>query len=171
MFTLRELEKNDIYIINQWRNDAEVIGSLGAPFRYINLDVDMKWFDAYMNNRNSQIRCVVLSGGEVIGLISLLSIDYLNQSAELHIMIGNKERQNQGAGTFAIKTMIDHAFKNMNLQRIELTVLESNQRARHVYEKLGFVREGIKRKAKFKNGQFVNTCVYALLKEEYKGWE
>ena len=166
MFELRELEKNDICIINKWRNDAEVIGSLGAPFRYINVDVDMKWFDAYMNNRNSQVRCVVLSEGEVIGLVSLLSIDYLNQSAELHIMIGDKESQNKGAGTFAIKAMIDHAFDNMNLQRIELTVLENNQRARHVYEKLGFVCEGVKRKAKFKNGQFVNMCVYALLKEE-----
>ena len=168
MFTLRELEKSDIYIINQWRNDAEVIECLGAPFRYINLDVDIKWFETYMNNRNSQIRCAVLSDGKVIGLVSLLSIDYLNQSAELHIMIGNKENQNQGAGTFAIKTMLDHAFKNMNLQRIELTVLENNQRARHVYEKVGFVCEGVKRKAKFKAGEFVNMCVYALLKEEYK---
>lgn len=51
MFRLRELERKDLPIINRWRNDAELIALLDAPFRYINLDVDMKWFDGYMSNR------------------------------------------------------------------------------------------------------------------------
>jgi hypothetical protein len=48
MYKLRELRKEDILKINKWRNDSELINHLGAPFRYINLDVDYRWYDNYM---------------------------------------------------------------------------------------------------------------------------
>ena len=50
--------------------------------------------------------------GKKIGLISLVSIDYMNQSAELHIMIGDTNNQGKGAGTFAVRAMLEHAFNN-----------------------------------------------------------
>ena len=40
MFKLRELEESDLEIINKWRNKHSLIDNLGAPFRYINLDVE-----------------------------------------------------------------------------------------------------------------------------------
>jgi RimJ/RimL family protein N-acetyltransferase len=55
----------------------------------------------------------------------------------------------------------------MNLQRIELTVLEDNSRAKHVYEKNGFVYEGRKRNAVFKDGKFVDMLMYSILRNEY----
>lgn len=170
MYCLRELERKDLVTINKWRNNPELIAFLGAPFRYINLDVDNKWFDNYMNNRGNMIRCAIVQEGEdeILGLVSLVSTDYINQSAEFHIMIGEKENQGCGIGTFAAKEMLNHAFYNMNLQRVELTVLEDNVRAQRLYEKIGFIREGVKRKAKFKNGKFVNMLIYAILREEFK---
>jgi len=169
MFRLREIEKKDLEKINEWRNDPELIELLGAPFRYINLDVDLKWYEAYMNNRGNAVRCAITKEDEdnILGLVSLVSINYMNQSAEFHIMIGDKANQGQGVGTFAINEMLNHAFNNMNLQRIELTVLEDNERAKHVYEKLGFVYEGRKRKARYKNGKFVDMLMYSILKTEF----
>ena len=43
--------------------------------------------------------------------------------------------------------MLNHAFFNMNLNRVELTVIENNKRSIHLYEKNGFVYEGRKIKA------------------------
>lgn len=170
MYKLRELERKDLSSINAWRNDPELIASLGAPFRYINLEVDAKWFDSYMAGRGNSVRCAIVEEGvedHILGLISLMSVDYMNQSAELHIMIGDKHNQGKGIGTFAVTEMLRHAFMNMNLQRVELTVLEENKRAQHLYEKCGFVREGLKRSAKYKNGQFVNMLMYGILKNEF----
>jgi RimJ/RimL family protein N-acetyltransferase len=170
MYQLRELEKKDLPKVNKWRNNPDLIALLGAPFRFINLNVDEKWFESYMANRGNTIRCAIVEGDndDILGLVSLVSIDYMNQSAEFHIMIGDKDNQGKGIGTFAVNAMLQHAFYNMNLQRIELTVLEDNERARHLYEKVGFIQEGIKRKAKYKNGKFINMIVYSILKEEYK---
>lgn len=169
MYKLRELCRNDLEAINKWRNNPEIIASLGAPFRFINLEVDSRWFDSYMNSRSNAVRCAITEDGDdtILGLVSLVSIDHMNQSAEFHIMIG-EESQGKGMGTFALTEMLKHAFNNLNLQRIELTVLESNSRARHLYEKVGFVKEGVKRKAKYKNGKFEDMLLYAMLKEDFK---
>ena len=112
MYKLRELERKDLTIINSWRNDRELIEQLGAPFRYINLEVDQKWFDFYMSNRGNQVRCAIVEENkdDILGLVSLVSVNQMNQSAELHIMIGDKENQGKGIGSFAVKEMLNHAF-------------------------------------------------------------
>ena len=171
MYKLRELERKDMPIVNLWRRDSELIHFLGSPFRYINSDVDDKFFDSYMSSRDNTIRCAIVSDNSdvIIGLVTLANINHFNQSAVLHIMIGEKNNQDKGIGTFALTTMLDHAFYNMNLHRIELDVLAYNERAIHLYEKVGFKREGTRRKAVYKNGDFVDMHFYAILKDEYKG--
>lgn len=168
MYRLRELERKDLPIINGWRNDSDVIDLLGAPFRYINLEVDEKWYESYISNRGNAVRCAITenSNDEILGLISLTDVDYMNQSAVLHIMVGNKENQGRGIGTFAVRAMLNHAFNNMNLQRVELTVIADNERAKHLYEKCGFVYEGRMRKARYKNGKFVDMLIYSALRDE-----
>lgn len=170
MFHLRELERKDLPVINKWRNNPELIELLGAPFRYINLDVDMKWYESYMSNRGNAVRCAITEDDkdEILGLVSLVSVNYMNQSAEFHIMIGDQKNRGRGIGTFAVRSMLNHAFNNMNLQRVELTVLDDNAHAKHLYEKCGFIYEGKKRRAKYKNGEFVDMLMYSILKHEFK---
>lgn len=170
MYQLRELEKKDMKEINQWRNNPKLISMLGAPFRYINMEVDEQWYESYMRNRGNCVRCAIISEHEdkIIGLVSLTSIDYMNQRAEFHIQIGDSANYGKGAGKFAVREMLNHAFNNMNLHRIELSVLRDNERAKHLYEKCGFVYEGCKRAAVYKDGKFVDLLYYSILKEEYK---
>lgn len=168
MYKLRELERNDVKKLNEWRNNPELINMLGAPFRYINSEVDFAWFDNYMKSRSSNVRCAILDGNdEFIGVVSLTNINTINQSAEFHIMIGDEGSQNKGAGTYATKSMLSHAFENLNLNRIELTVLVDNYRAIKMYEKIGFRKEGELRNIYYKNGNFKNAYIYSILKEEY----
>lgn len=171
MYKLRELEREDIKRINKWRNDPNLIACLGAPYRFINEDVDSDWYDKYMHARNNSVRCAIVDSereDEVLGLISLLNINYINRCGEMHIMIGNSENRGKGLGTFAVTAMIDHAFDNLNLRRIELSVLETNAAAIRLYEKTGFIREGIKRKSNYKNGEYISMILMGLLKEERK---
>lgn len=170
MYRLRELERRDLETINKWRNDPNLIALLGAPYRYINLDVDIRWFENYMSNRGNAVRCAIVEDGkeDILGLVSLTDINFLNQSSILHIMIGDPQNQGRGVGSFAVQAMLDHAFYNMNLHRVELTVLESNTRAIHLYEKCGFSLEGKKREALYKNGRFVDVRMYSKLKAEHE---
>lgn len=51
MIKLRELEFEDLKIVNTWRNNKELIDSLGANFRYVNFETEKLWFDSYMKQQ------------------------------------------------------------------------------------------------------------------------
>ncbi|WP_027218048.1 GNAT family N-acetyltransferase [Butyrivibrio fibrisolvens] len=169
MYRLRELERKDLSEINKWRNDIEVINCLGAPFRYISYEVDEKWFNAYMHNRNNCVRCAIVdeSNDNIVGVVSLTNIDFIRRSAIFHIMIGKRENRGKGIGSFATKEMLHHAFENMNLNRVELEALSNNTIAINMYKKSGFVEEGIKRQAVYKNGNYIDMTMLSVLKHEY----
>ena len=171
MYKLREIRKDDISTINNWRNDPDLIACLGAPYRYINEDVDNNWFDQYMRSRNNAVRCAIVDENKadcILGMISLLDINYISRSGQLHIMIGEANNRGKGMGAFAVNEMLTHAFNNLNLHRIELNVLERNSIAQKLYKKCGFAVEGLRREANYKNGQYENVVMMSILKSEWK---
>ena len=171
MYKLRELQKEDITIINMWRSKRELIEKLEAPYRYINLETEYKWYENYLNNRGNTIRCAIVeekNEDNILGLVSLINVNTINRSATFHIMIGEQHNRRKGLGLFAANEILKHGFSDMNLNRIELTVLETNIPAIKLYEIVGFKKEGIKRKSIYKEGKYVNTIMMAVLKDEYK---
>lgn len=100
----------------------------------------------------------------LIGRVSLENINYINQSAELKIFV-DKEFQHRGFGVIACEKIIEHGFKQLNLQRIYAGTMENNEGFQKLAEKLGFIKEGERIKAIFKNGQFWNIFEYGLLRE------
>jgi diamine N-acetyltransferase len=165
---LRELLREDLPILNQWRNDRDVVDGLGANFVFIGPEVDAAWFSAYLSTRDKNVRLAILGDAdEFIGCVYLLGISWVHRSAEFAIMIGRKDYWNRRVGTQATRAMLNHAFQDLQLYRIWLHVLHDNQRARRLYERSGFVCEGTLRHAAFKNGCYVDVDVMAILANEY----
>jgi RimJ/RimL family protein N-acetyltransferase len=166
---LREIERADLLKINNWRNDPEVIRLLGANFLYIGPAIDEKWFDAYMANRHTAVRLAIVAEPDdlCIGLVSLTSIHAINRTAEFSIMLGDKKYWSKGIGQQATKEMLRHGFNDLNLNRIHLTVLLENVRARRLYHRLGFQEEGLQLQAVYKEGAFQDVIGMALLKEHF----
>lgn len=166
---LREISKTDLPLINCWRNDHEVIDLLGNNFLFIAAEVDEKWYENYLQNRQLQKRLTIVDAVEdvVIGTIQLTNIHAVNKTAEYSIMIGNKNYWGKGAGYTATIQILDHGFNDLNLNRIYLTVLSENNRAINLYVKAGFVREGTEREAIFKNGAYHDLLLMSILKKDF----
>ena len=167
---LRELARADIPLVNAWRQDRLVTDPLGAPPRHISLDVDMQWFEDYLRQRPTSVRCMILVGDDPMpaGIVSLTGIHSIFQSAEFHVMIGRQDCQGRGVGTAATHAMLRHGFSDLNLHRIYLTVLASNTAAIRLYERVGFKHEGRARDAAYKNGKYEDTVLMATLRTEYQ---
>ena len=73
----------------------------------------------------------------------------------------------RGLGRQILAELIRVVFEEHNAHRLFLDVFESNTRARHLYESLGFVYEGTLREAAFCNGEYHNLCLMSLLDREY----
>jgi RimJ/RimL family protein N-acetyltransferase len=63
--------------------------------------------------------------------------------------------------------LLDYAFKGLDFRRVSLEVLAINTNAIKLYEKLGFVREGIRRKEFFLDGKYLDSYIYGLLSEDF----
>ena len=65
--------------------------------------------------------------------------------------------------------MVDYGFRELGLHRISLGVYDFNPRAIHVYEKMGFKREGIMRDALYWDGEYVDEIMMSVLSHEWEG--
>ena len=171
MIYLREITFDDIAIINEWRNDKDTVDLLGANFRYINIETDREWINNYQRSRSNQVRCAICDKTGIIGMISLVDIDYINSKAEMHLIIGNNASRGKGYGNDAIVLMLNHAFNNLNLNKVYLTVLSYNNIAIRLYYKNGFRKEGILRQEIFKSGKYVDCIIMSILREEFLATE
>lgn len=104
---------------------------------------------------------------EYLGEAVLNDIDWENRLANFRIALANKNLFGQGYGTEATQLIVDFGFRTLNLHRIELEVFDFNPRAQHVYEKVGFVYEGIRRDVLLWEGEYHNAIVMSILEHEY----
>ena len=171
MIYLREISEDDLVYINKFRNNKDLQSFLVAPFRYINIETDKKWLSSYQNNRNNNIRCVICHENDtnILGVVYLLDIDWINRTANFGIFISSESMRGKGYGKYATKLMLEHAFYNMNLNRVQLRVLEKNDRAIKLYKNVGFIEEGILRDAVFKENCYQNLVVMGILRSDFIG--
>ena len=173
MITLRELSREDVPIINAWRRDPVVADGVGAPRRFIGLDVDLKWYDDYLARRGNEVRCAVLlaDSSQLVGMVSLTRIDYVHRNAEFNAVVGERGKQNRGVGTAATRAMVRHGFFDLNLHRIYVSILRENVGSIRMCEKAGFKEEGTIREGAYKNGQYHDLVLMGVLKSELQAGE
>ncbi|MBX2804816.1 MAG: GNAT family N-acetyltransferase [Hyphomicrobiales bacterium] len=105
--------------------------------------------------------------GDLVGEIVLNGVSWPDQSASLRIAVWTPGCRNKGYGSEAAALLIRHGFEMLALNRIELEVFSFNPHAQHVYEKLGFRHEGVRREALIWDGEKVDAHVMSLLRREY----
>ncbi|WP_298460106.1 GNAT family N-acetyltransferase [uncultured Cellulomonas sp.] len=89
-----------------------------------------------------------------------------NQSCNFRILVGPLGRD-RGLGSEATRLVLTHAFTATDLYRVELGVYTVNPRARHVYERAGFVVEGVRRAALVFDGERVDEVMMAALRPQW----
>lgn len=72
----------------------------------------------------------------------------------------------RGIMTAAVETVVRHSFECLPLHRIEAYVFANNPASARVLEKAGFEFEGRMRKNVIKDGQVLDSLVYARLRDD-----
>ena len=105
---------------------------------------------------------------KILGEVVINDIQRNNRSGSMRIVISRKEDFSKGYGSEAIILALNYGFGMLNLHRIELEVFSYNERAIHVYEKIGFKREGIRRDGCFFNNKYYHMITMSILEEEFR---
>lgn len=107
----------------------------------------------------------VLEDGTVIGAACLQTFGNprMRHAGSVALMV-HADYQNAGVGTALLKALLDLADNWLMLVRVELTVFADNERAIHLYEKLGFEKEGLKRMTTVRGGKYADEYMMARLR-------
>jgi ribosomal-protein-serine acetyltransferase len=103
---------------------------------------------------------------QLVGSIGYLYIDQDNRKTEIGYWLG-QEYEGRGIITRSIRVLIDNAFTELNLNKIEIGAASNNTRSRAIPERLGFQQEGEIRDYEFINGQYLNRVIYGLKASEW----
>lgn len=106
------------------------------------------------------------ASGDVVGELVFTDWDEPNRSALFRVAIGPKGRD-RGLGTEAIRLFLAYGFEDVGLNRVWLGVYTFNPRAIRVYERVGFVREGVEREALLHEGAWIDSVLMSVLAREW----
>ena len=163
--TIRKFTAEDISNKVRWINDER-----NNTFLHYDIPLEIgkteKWFE---NNKDRTDRydAVIEVDKTPVGLIGLLSIDRKNRKAEYYISMGEQFYKGKGVAYSASKLLLEYAFGKLNLQRVYLYTETENIPAQRLFEKAGFVREGIAKCDLFSKGRFVDRYAYGITKDMF----
>lgn len=167
---LRTVTEIDLPDYVRWLNDPEVTAFTLREFPGLTLEAEREWF-ARKTAPDSQDRPFAIEvDGRLIGQCEL-HVEESGLTAFYGIVIGDKTAWSRGYGTAATREALRIGFEEMGLQRIWLNVGSHNPRGIRCYEKVGFRREGVMRRARLKRGQWIDVVVMAMLRDEWEARE
>jgi RimJ/RimL family protein N-acetyltransferase len=161
---LRAIEETDLPWINREFWNPRVTRFLLMTWPEP-LDGTRAWWEAVSADRSILALAIETLAGEPAGICALENIRERSRTAELGIWIAERH-WGRGLGTDAVRTLCRFGFREMNLQRVELRVFETNPRAQRAYAKAGFREEGRLRRGHFVDGRYVDVVLMGLLAEE-----
>lgn len=166
LILLRKPELDDAEVLYQLKNNQETNDLLGGFTTGYDKEGIKSWI---LFHNNAKDECLFLieerSSGKVIGHVGLYNIDHRIRKAEFAIMIADKNSRGKGYGSICTDFMIDFGYNQLNLNRIELSLLSTNTIAYHLYLKKGFIEEGLLKQAQFKNGSYIDVILMAKFKD------
>jgi RimJ/RimL family protein N-acetyltransferase len=168
---LRALTLSDVENTLKWHNQDDISYFYsGHPFP-VNIEFEKKWYEKILTSNFpvTVFGIEYVKNQTLIGITVLKDINLINRTAEFAIYIGNIEYRGKGLSLDASLETLRFGFFNLGLNRISLKVLEENKTAIKLYQKIGFMNEGILRNNVFKNNSYRNELIMSMLKEEFNG--
>ena len=172
--TLRAFDRDDIARLIDWVNSGGpefFVRWAGTSFEYPLTEAQLDTHLAEAEGAEATRRIFAAiddASGEVVGHVELSRIDRKNLSASIsRLLVGELSVRGKGIGAQIVSRLLDVAFGEMSLHRVDLYVLEFHVAALSMYKGLGFKTEGHLVEARRAGGKYWNAYYMAMLEEQW----
>jgi ribosomal-protein-serine acetyltransferase len=122
------------------------------------------WIKNYADNNGFDAG--IRYNGKLVGMIGLHYIDWKNSATSIGYFL-SEDAQGHGIITRAVKALLDYIFGTLEINRVEIQCAVSNHKSIAIPERLGFVKEGIKRDGQWLYDHFEDLVTYSLLANDW----
>lgn len=134
---LRELKSKDALLMLEWMHDKDVTKDLSTDFSRKTLDDAIGFINNSKVDKDNIHFAIVNDEDEYMGTVSLKHVDYKKRTAEFAITV-RKCAMGKGYSWFGMKSIIEKAFQEFELETVYWCVSRSNLRAVKFYDKHNF---------------------------------
>lgn len=166
---LGAINEEDINTIASWYADSDFLRFFDKIPVYPKSKQELtQWIrESQACNKSYSFAIRSIEKDDMVGYIELSNIQWWNGVANLGIGIGETNHRGSGYGKEAMMLILNFAFEELNLHRVQLNVFSYNKGAISLYEKLGFSREGVYREFIHRDGERFDMYLYGILRHEW----
>ena len=167
---LTALDKKDVPTLVRWHEDTAYMRLQDSrPALPRSATCIAEWLDEIAKSKDGVTFAISPREGDaLLGTAGLDEIEWPHQVGDFFIGIGERQNWRQGYGCEATRLVLDCAFRELNLHRVQLAVFAYNTAAIALYEKVGFQREGVFREFLQRDGERHDMYLYGLLRREWE---
>jgi RimJ/RimL family protein N-acetyltransferase len=162
--TLRAIESKDCDVLRKMINDAETEYMIGGWSFPVSSREQQRWFENLPASDNNTLRVMIDTDEGTVGTAILSNIDYKNGTAEIHVKLLKGNYRNKGYGSDTVNALINYAFEELRMNCVFAQVSNHNVPSRKMFEKCGFIKEGVMRQRIFKHGEYLDVVIYSVIR-------
>lgn len=164
---LRQITQEDSHLISKWSSDPEIMRLAGMTKPMPPEDAENHVRNIIDDESRLWFIVVLKENGQAVGETGLLRIYRPWRTADMTVIIGEKDARRKGYGTEAGRLLMDYAFKTLGLHRLAIGVVGFNKHALDFWRGLGFKEEGVQRDGYFCDDEFHDFVMMSILSGEY----
>jgi RimJ/RimL family protein N-acetyltransferase len=166
---LRAIEENDLEKLHQWANDPETQDTFGTWHFPSSMDFQRMWFSNLKNDQLNQRFAVEAPGLGIIGMATLMNIDWRNNHAVYGLMIGEPGMKGKGYGLDMAMATMRYAFDELHFERLDGAIFEENKRSVDFHcNYLGWKIEGRRKNWYYHKGQYWDQILVGITGQDYQ---
>jgi RimJ/RimL family protein N-acetyltransferase len=159
--TIRDWRNDDAESLAKHANNRRVWITLRDRFPHpYTMEDARKFLSGAATERSEKNFCIEINGAAAGGIGIHLGEDVHRHTAEFGYWLG-EDFWGHGVMSEVIPAFVNYCFEKFSLHRISAQTYLSNPASARVLEKAGFILEGRMRKNVFKDGQILDSLLYA----------
>lgn len=167
--TLRAIEESDLPSLHKWANDPQTQDLIGNIYFPSSMEFHKNWFAKLQGDTLNQRFAIDTQDQGIIGISSIMHIDWRNNHAWHGIVLGDRDIRGKGYGIDAVMATMRYAFDEMHLERLDGSMIAYNDISISFYcDKLGWKKEGVRRNYYFRKGRYWDQIVVGITKADYE---
>ena len=165
---LRAIEPEDLVLLQKWSNDPDINYMLGGWHFPSSKQDQSKWYQTLSLTSNNQRFAIEVANLGIIGMANLVDVNWKDRNAFHGVLLGDLDVRGKGFGTDTVMTIMRYAFEELNLERLDTTIIEYNHASINLYtNKCGWVIEGRKKNYYYRKNKYWDVIIIGITKADY----
>lgn len=163
-YVIRPFRDSDAELWQVWDVDPEVQTHMPEPPNEPqDISEQYEYIKECEADEDGYYWSIETKGGVTIGTVALTDINEYHKIAELGVVVGDKSYWGKGAATEVVKAIVEYAFNNLDIIRINAEAEAGNIGIQKVLTEAGFSQDGTFYSARVKNSSRIDVVHFGIV--------